>query len=1057
LHQIPGQQKKEAVVKEGLKIEDSTRRIENAIRDKLKHPVGKLEDAAVKGIRKIKLKNQGLVNLSMIGELLLGLRNLDLSENAISDLGPLANLEHLEKLKLVTNQISDLAPLAELTELERLYLNGNQISDLSPLARLDDLEILCLNACGISDLSHLVQLTDLEELQLSTNQVVNLSPLESLNDLKELNLNTNQIKDIRPLAKLTDLKVLKLSNNRVRDIRPLFKLRNLEAVWLKGNNLIDPEQLKELCETLPACDVHHELLAVKDGPDSERMSLENPSESSDLPIISYIKEQYGEDFPSIQRLYLHEQSLDSIEFMNDCQFSSVESLDLDDNQITSLIPLSNCKKLKSLSLNNNQVSDLTPLAELEELEILEIQNNMVRDLSPLGNLKSLRQLCIQNNLISDRSSIGDLPNLENIFDRGNPREENLEHSAPRASISHEQFVQFIADKTDFPLRLVKLETTLSEEMGLNDEAIEKLRNDINLQWGVSIAIEELTEDFTCEELYNHLIQLINGGLAESDNEEPVAEDEVTAEGEATAEEGAHERQLIAAIQSGDAMAVRAAIEAGAPANVDSDEYPVDTVENDWGGMDALNPLEYSVLKNQKEISRILLEANARVGGWHDSSVKIAFNNERREILTLLSEYCDPPQWQEELTSLFSKEVLAGNQTNIEILVSAGLELNQKSNHEKLPLSKATENGNKEIIDFLIDRGADINAEQDEAVYSALRAGRGDIAEYLIGKGAMLERRLDELKKIKAEADSPTVIKLLEAKGVPLMDSPTEWHEALAELGGTQKETESEQESLEQNFLEVVANRLGYQADKVTLESHFKDDLDLEFVDLEDLRLDINKRWHVNISDKQAQQAATCRDLFGLLSAQLVDADIHGEDDGLESDETDDDGQGGGSDEPDDDSPAGCGIEVAQLDTEREGEEPLPANSTESSIESTNPTSMPPPLPKDLDAQSTNPPYPPLPHSERVEEEIKEVHGANEKIEDKSPLAPPPMSVPTTRPGAPMGLSNSEVRPVPLKVNLPIGRDAASSGETEEKTIELSSSKAQDLVDRRSDQASENEA
>ena len=43
------------------------------------------------------------------------------------------------------------------------------------------------------------------------------------------------------------------------------------------------------------------------------------------------------------------------------------------------------------------------------------------------------------------------------------------------------------------------------------------------------------------------------------------------------------------------------------------------------------------------------------------------------------------------------------------------------------------------------------------------------------------------------------------------------------------------------------------------------------------------------------------------------------------------------------------------------------------------------------------------------------------------------------------------------VMINIGRDAASSGETEEKAIELSSSKAQDLVDRRSDQASENEA
>ena len=49
-----------------------------------------------------------------------------------------------KEIELAENEISDLAPLAGLTELQLLSLAGNRVSDLAPLAGLDQLRTLGL-------------------------------------------------------------------------------------------------------------------------------------------------------------------------------------------------------------------------------------------------------------------------------------------------------------------------------------------------------------------------------------------------------------------------------------------------------------------------------------------------------------------------------------------------------------------------------------------------------------------------------------------------------------------------------------------------------------------------------------------------------------------------------------------------------------------------------------------------------------------------------------------------------------------------------------------------
>ncbi len=72
------------------------------------------------------------------------LDNLNLNNNSISDLSPLANLTSLTSLQLSRNSISDLSPLANLTSLTHLYLERNSITDVSALENLTSLQWLRL-------------------------------------------------------------------------------------------------------------------------------------------------------------------------------------------------------------------------------------------------------------------------------------------------------------------------------------------------------------------------------------------------------------------------------------------------------------------------------------------------------------------------------------------------------------------------------------------------------------------------------------------------------------------------------------------------------------------------------------------------------------------------------------------------------------------------------------------------------------------------------------------------------------------------------------------------
>ena len=176
------------------------------------------------------------------------LTELELDNNQIEEIKPLAALTKLTFLGLGQNKISDITPLAQMNNLKDLQLNDNQIKDITSLQNLTELTDLSLARNQISSATPLAGLTKLTNLDMSTNQIGSLEPLKALTAMQDLDLEQNDISDITPLAALTKVTNLKLGGNHITQIDTLKNLTKLNSLLVEGNEISDISALQGLAE-----------------------------------------------------------------------------------------------------------------------------------------------------------------------------------------------------------------------------------------------------------------------------------------------------------------------------------------------------------------------------------------------------------------------------------------------------------------------------------------------------------------------------------------------------------------------------------------------------------------------------------------------------------------------------------------------------------------------------------------------------------------------------------------------------------------------------------------
>jgi len=268
---------------------------------------------------------------------------LEAQDRDISDLTGLEFCTNLQELQLSQNNISDLSPVASLTKLvvldlgsyqyESSMLLGNNISDISPLAGLTNLEELWLADNNISDISVLAGLTGLQELQLSQNNISDLSPLAGLTNLVNLELIGNNISDISPLAGHTNLEHLRFDNNNISDISVLAGLTNLIELGLGYNNIGD----------------------------------------SGISLVAGLT--------NLQDLRFGNSNISDISFVTG--LTNLLVLHFYENNISDISPLAGLTNLYELHFYKNNISDISVLAGLTNLYELSLGGNNISDISPL--------------------------------------------------------------------------------------------------------------------------------------------------------------------------------------------------------------------------------------------------------------------------------------------------------------------------------------------------------------------------------------------------------------------------------------------------------------------------------------------------------------------------------------------------------------------------------------------------------------------------------------------------------------------------------------------------
>ncbi len=105
------------------------------------------------------------------------------------------------------------------------------------------------------------------------------------------------------------------------------------------------------------------------------------------------------------------------------QNGRVTSLDLDNNNLSGIIPIEICSlnNLQRLNLSYNQLSGCIPseIGDLKKLQILHLQNNQLSGTIPqeIGNLTNLKTLDLSSNQLRDTIpvQIGNLANLQELY------------------------------------------------------------------------------------------------------------------------------------------------------------------------------------------------------------------------------------------------------------------------------------------------------------------------------------------------------------------------------------------------------------------------------------------------------------------------------------------------------------------------------------------------------------------------------------------------------------------------------------------------------------------
>lgn len=207
------------------------------------------------------------------------LRELILSDCALSDISALSGATMLTKLDLSKNSVRNLDALSGMVMLEELNLSNNAVVDLAALGDLYNLRTLDVSHNSLTQLYSISTCLKLTHLEAASNLLTDVSGLDRLPLLEYLSVEYNKLTDITPLTACTELVELSVSNNQISDLSALSGMAKLDILDFSYNLVTQLPQWADGC-----------TLRVIDGSYNALESIDN---LAGLEHISYIYMDYN--------------------------------------------------------------------------------------------------------------------------------------------------------------------------------------------------------------------------------------------------------------------------------------------------------------------------------------------------------------------------------------------------------------------------------------------------------------------------------------------------------------------------------------------------------------------------------------------------------------------------------------------------------------------------------------------------------------------------------------------------------------------------------------------
>lgn len=374
----------------------------------------------------------------------------------LTDISPLAGLTNLESVDISFQPVVDFSSFANFESNEiNVWYYGACYFDYraikSSIAIIDNAPLDNINLttdaylCGTPEYTkissikfeheHLAEcvsnhasknewkvITDVTELDCSRRGIVSLDGLSSFTAISHLNIAGNDISDLTPLAQLINLEELILGElipwtdelesprrtNRdgtdVSDLSPLNEIPTLKKLQIGIHDLIDlgtlsnQQRFEEL--NLNGSKIGGEITLLENFVNLTKLHLNATRFTSDMQ--NYVK-------------------VENIEFAS--EFLNLEYLDIRNQAISDLSPLSELIRLTELNANGNPIKSLAGLSALNALESLYVSpelNGHEEAFDQFGKLIAPELPLRSLGEITDISFIAELPKLQSVDLSFNP-------------------------------------------------------------------------------------------------------------------------------------------------------------------------------------------------------------------------------------------------------------------------------------------------------------------------------------------------------------------------------------------------------------------------------------------------------------------------------------------------------------------------------------------------------------------------------------------------------------------------------------------------------------